>query len=164
MSAERGRGRARSAEDAGAKAGHAVDNAARKVHKEGKQTFDKISDVLNDAGKSAKDKARDVRDAIEDSVPSPVQIGLGLAVGGLGGYMDAYYIEPFGVTFAAGLLGLQLLDHQGAISLPWNANSRIAHRRSASGQMTDFAKNNLYLAGSFAAAYILLQALSGDYE
>jgi len=168
------RRRHRSAE----KVGKSVDEAAEEVNqgaqnanRSAKKTANKISNALDDAGTKVREKAKDVSHSIEKNIPAPAQIAVGLAVGGLGGWMDAHYTEPFGTTLAASLLTLQVLDHMGAIRMPWNNTNargnnvqRANANSSVSQEATSFAKNNAYLAGSFLASYVILQTFSGEYE
>jgi hypothetical protein len=148
-----------------------VDSASRSLSQVASQVAMDVAEAVDDASLEIKRRAEDVQKVIERSVPSSYQIGLGLALGGLGGWMDARYIEPFGSTLAASLLTLQILEHEEKLHLPWNAtNVRHNHchgpgrRSSAQQEVGSFAKNNAYLAGSFMAAYFALHTLSGEFK
>ena len=70
---------------------------------------------------ATKDDGNEGQADFDDMVSSTFtyQVLAGGAFGIAGGYMDSTYIEPFGVIFGSSLALLQLLDHQGVVSLCW---------------------------------------------
>ncbi len=92
--------------------------------------------------KSAKGSDEDPTAAI------PSQFLVGAVCGGLGGYMDSQYIEPFGLFFGGTLAVLQILDFNEVMKCPWNP-SRTASDVSA------FISDNVAVVGGFAAGYFV---------
>ncbi len=94
---------------------------------------------------------------------NPVQFVVGAALGGLGGYMDSLYIEPFGVTLGGTLALLQVLDFNDVVKMPWNAEARRYTQVTTAtggggdtvGEITSFVKSNLGAVTGFAAGYLL---------
>ncbi len=118
-----------------------------------------------------------VSGAINRHVPMSAQVACGLALGSLGGYLDATRPGPSGIGLAGALLALQVLDHEGVVSLPWNRYMPAVpvhggHRRSAPPargttraelarvEAEAFIRNNAFLVGSFAGAFFLTRYLS----
>ncbi len=85
---------------------------------------------------------------------NPVQFVVGAALGGLGGYMDSLYIEPFGVTLGGTLALLQVLDFNDVVKMPWNAEATGGGGDTV-GEITSFVKSNLGAVTGFAAGYLL---------
>ncbi len=78
----------------------------------------------------------------------PAQFMVGAAFGGLGGYMDSLYIEPFGLFFGGTLAVIQALDYNGVIKAPWNPT------RQAS-DLSGFIGDNMPVVGGFASGYFV---------
>ncbi len=91
----------------------------------------------------------------EDGGFSVTQFAVGAAVGGLGGFMDSQYIEPFGLIFGGTLAVLQVLDYSDVISLPWNSQSQSRFSNDVLEQVTGFVGCNIGSATGFAAGYLL---------
>ncbi len=162
-------GRDRSA----SRAKKALENATDKVGEQLQKAGRKVENAAGAVGERIEKTASSVQHAIRNHVPAPAQAIFGAAVGGLAGYMDNNFVEPFGQIMGTTLLGLQLLDHEGVVSLPWNnatipsnhgAHSAISRSRSAGfvpalqcvGQeVVDFAANNIYIVAGFTGGYIL---------
>ena len=95
-----------------------VGDAVEKAGEELGRTGRKIGDAANAVGERIEKTASGVKDAARSVVPAPAQAVFGAAVGGVAGYLDLNYVEPFGTAFSSTLLCLQLLDHEGVVALP----------------------------------------------
>ncbi len=157
----------------GEKAKRTVEDAAGKVGETVNKAGRKLEDAAGAAGEKIERTASNVSNAVRNHVPAPAQAVFGAAVGGLAGVMDANYVEPFGTVFGSALLAIQLLEHEGVVSLPWNnavqPSSHEAHHPISRAQTAgflpalqaigretiDFVGNNVYIAAGFAGGYFL---------
>ena len=97
------------------------------------------------------------------------QVAVGAVIGGAAGYLDATYVEPCGAALAASLLCLQLLEHEGVVSLPWNSSRRRHHHEAHDGtgstlravgeEFKGFGADVAFVAAGFASGYLVARKL-----
>ena len=78
--------------------------------------------------------------------------------------MDNNYSEPFGLVLGSSLLVMQILDHEGVLSLAWNStdHKHASHRGkeeadelpTLTSEVRLFLSNNFYLASGYAGGYL----------
>ncbi len=162
------KGKVKEGESQGKKAaGNAIDKAAN----DAKRHFGRAAD---DARNRAKQHLGGTRRAQAPGGSTGMQVATGAAVGGLAGYLDAHYVEPFGYVFAGALTLLQALDHEGVITMPYTstrgASRHAGHHvrcrgvstaavRAVGEEVADFVWNNGPLALGYAGGYLLSQAV-----
>ena len=71
--------------------------------------------------------------------------------GGVGGYMDSHYSEPFGLIFGGALAAMQVLDYNGVGRFGWNPQPAGA----ASSDLLGFVGDQMAVVGGFAVGYFV---------
>ncbi len=81
----------------------------------------------------------------------------GASFGGLGGYLDQQYLEPFGLILGGSLFLLQVLDYGGLAQMPWNDTVKPADDKEhlKSKDCTSFVESNVDVLIGFAAGYFI---------
>ena len=118
---------------------------------------------------ATKDDGNEGQADFDDMVSSTFtyQVLAGGAFGIAGGYMDSTYIEPFGVIFGSSLALLQLLDHQGVVSLCWMDDAsrpKKGGKKTLVEEVKEFTANNVHVASGFAAGFVLAYYLVENYQ
>ncbi len=155
---------------------NAIDAVGSKLHDAGR----KAGSVARSAERKVATTASSVGDAAWSNAPAIVGAGLG----GLAGYLDGGSGGDddgmsLGAVVACALLGLQLLEHERVVSLPWNRGCPPSHheghqffgklREGRVGsaikalwrEAKEFAGNNAGLAAGFSGGYVLGYLVGG---
>ncbi len=159
----------------GEKVKRTLENAADKAGEELQRAGRSVENAASAVGDRIEKTASGITDAVRDHIPAPAQAVFGAAVGGLAGYLDSTYVEPCGQILGTALLCVQLMDHEGMVSLPWNnaaaTSGHAAHHAISRGrtsgfvpalnavaqEVREFAVNNVYIAAGFTGGYVLMR-------
>lgn len=91
-------------------------------------------------------------DGVGVTLMAPAQFLAGAALGGLGGYLDSVFVEPFGLAVGSSLFLAQVLDYSGYVRLPWNPRPPP---ESSVGLVPGFVATNAATAGGFVTGYFM---------